>query len=150
MKVLRGKYGCTGQGMIKPRKKKESSLIWRGIMKLCWHILTNTAFWTDTWSETNAPLMNLIPGLEDRVNRKERVNEYVMWNGEWDEHRLRTWLPNHIVHIIISVNPPCEARGEDKFIWKPASDGQFTVKSAYKFHFAGIHQEEDSLWKMIW
>lgn len=48
------------------------------------------------------------------------------------------------------AQPPCEERGEDKYFWKPSSDGSFSIKSAYQFPFAGIHRNGESIWKALW
>ena len=50
----------------------------------------------------------------------------------------------------MSAHPPREERGEDRYIWRPSSDGRFSVNSAYHFLFAGIHRSAEPIWRAIW
>ena len=71
------------------------------------------------------------------------------WGG-WDRNKLMRWFPPQVVTHIMRAYPPSEERGEDKYFWKPSSDGCFTVNSAYHFLFAGLQEQNNTIWSAIW
>lgn len=110
----------------------------------------DTSFWMDNWSEMGIPLINFIPGRESLIHCHDPVANWVTRDGEWDCRKLATWFPPPVINRIISAHPPREERGADKFYWKPASNGCFSVRSAYSFLCAGSRRDEDTIWKLVW
>lgn len=126
-------------------RRKNSSFTWRSIC-IVWSSFRKglgrkigngqtSSFWFDNWSELNRPLIDLLPRLEGMVNKDESVEHFVDYVGEWDRAKLSYWFPLHFVDRIMIATPQ-EERGEDKYFWKPASDGWFSVKNAYQFLLA--------------
>ena len=160
VQILRGKYKCGDLEMPSISEQRVASLTWRGICEV-WKDFQkgvgrkvgngrSTSFWMDNWSEVGLPLINFIPGRESLINCQDRVHTWLTQDGEWDCRKMLGWLPNHVINGIISAPPPCEAKGADKFFWKPASNGCFSVSSAYSFLSAGPRRDEDTIWKLLW
>ncbi|XP_071900993.1 uncharacterized protein [Coffea arabica] len=82
-------------------------------------------FWHDRWC-TDVPLATLVPGsacphmLVVELYRPHR----------WDEHRLRQFLPGHIVTQILKLR--IFLGRKDKMVWGASSSGAFTVASAWE------------------
>ncbi|KAL4372614.1 hypothetical protein AHAS_Ahas06G0283400 [Arachis hypogaea] len=92
----------------------KSTSLWRD--KLLYH---ECAFIEDV-QEINASLLNM------------KVADVVLENGEWNLKFLRELIPEDKILKITACHPPKESLGEDKIMWSPSQDRNFTVASAYK------------------
>lgn len=70
-------------------------------------------------------LSSQIPSVEQEFS----VSHYVA-NGKWDWARTRHWITEAICQKIAVINPP-SAGLPDCPCWRLASDGLFSLKSAY-------------------
>ena len=77
------------------------------------------------------------------------VKDFVKPNGQWDMDKWRTFLPNRIVQEILKVVPP-NGLGDDVCYWHKASDGNFTVKSAYTMIYYQQEHTPEPTWQRIW
>ena len=87
----------------------------------------SASFWFDNWFEINRPLIDLIPSYEAFTDKNEKVVDYVDCWGVWDQNKLTRWFQPQVVDWIMCAHPPQEDRREDKYYWKPSSDGRFSV-----------------------
>ena len=85
-------------------------------------------FWTFNWAFPFLLFNFLNDQQKFQVNLQDMVSDYITNNG-WDSHKLLSVLDHDIVNKIkgipIPLNTSC-----DKFIWDPASNGNFSIKSA--------------------
>ena len=133
--VLTNKYQTVTSSTLCLRKGKSASTTWISICAIWSKFIKGlgvkvgngsmTSFWFDNWSQLNAPLVQHTPGCESLVDGAERVIDYTTPWGAWDVVKLRRWFSPNTIARITSVSPPNENRGEDRFIWKPSSDGRF-------------------------
>ncbi|RYR27984.1 hypothetical protein Ahy_B01g052067 [Arachis hypogaea] len=52
--------------------------------------------------------------------------------GEWDNEKLKGWLPDQVVQRIIFLSPPSPWKQEDHLVWAQTSDGTFNLKTTYQ------------------
>lgn len=97
---------------------------------------------------TYSPFIDSILEYVSYVDHIEKVIDYVNRNGDWDMSKSEMWFHPLEIDRIVSVLPPQEERGEDKFYWKPSTAGCLSTKSAYHF-FIDIATSADSIWRHI-
>ncbi|KAK3229436.1 hypothetical protein Dsin_001317 [Dipteronia sinensis] len=157
--MLKAKYIKDGN-IAKARNSyiHNSSSTWRGVAfgveliskGLKWRVGNGSQilFWTDVWISEFGSLkcQATVPLSVDQLLKK--VSDYI-YDEEWNIHKLKSILPWHIVLRIISIHI-CWRKSElDKAIWGLSKSGDFSVKSAYDFHykFCGISSWQ---WNFIW
>ncbi|KAM2637494.1 hypothetical protein EV1_021984 [Malus domestica] len=155
--IYQAKY-LKGYSILDPKihERTECSYSWKGILYgvnllkkgMTWRIGNGESvkFWKDSWV-LNVPLMETID-VANISNIDCVVSEFLR-NGWWDIDKLRDVLPEDMVQKIICRPAGTTGAGMDKIIWRCASNGVFTVKSAYNLFF----DEEDlpdSCWDFIW
>ncbi|KAL6142199.1 hypothetical protein ACLB2K_060482 [Fragaria x ananassa] len=88
----------------------------------------NIKFWTFNWVY-NFPLINLLDySVKDMTDVDATVADFIE-NGCWNFPKLISCLDRPTVNVISSINIPI-VDFEDEFVWGPASNGVFSVKSA--------------------
>ena len=135
--IVRKKY-LWNNSFFTVGKKQVNSCTWKDILdtrdlltKCMRWIIGNGKdinFWTFNWAFP-FPLFNFLNDQQKfQVNLQDMVSDYITNNG-WDSHKLLSVLDHDIVNKIkgipIPLNTSC-----DKFIWDPASNGNFSIKSA--------------------
>lgn len=91
----------------------------------------------------------------NRQNRLTTVKELVDdETGQWDAGKIIELL-GHIncLQIITNVRPPRQDAGTDELIFKPASNGGYSVKKAYdvlKGTGASVDMSLKKVWELIW
>lgn len=68
----------------------------------------------------------------------------------WNLSIFRERLPDDIVRKIVNILPPRPLVGSDKVFWMHTSNGDFTVKSAYRMIKKNTWNEQDARWKIVW
>ncbi|KAH1031094.1 hypothetical protein J1N35_043268 [Gossypium stocksii] len=111
VQILRAKYSFHerfSDSIIQNR----CSYIWKAIAK-AWPLLHNNMIWStgngryvrcweDNWVPNVGPLNQYVPSQD---------------NGDWNLDLFRLWLPEEVVHRIISILPPSELVGPDILSW---------------------------------
>ncbi|XP_049368399.1 uncharacterized protein LOC125833298 [Solanum verrucosum] len=115
-----------------------ASHVWRKMIvvreevehNIWWQIRAGTSsFWFDNWTR-----MGALYYIENGQNSEEEVevHEFTI-EGRWDEQKLNTILSTEMVEYIIeSTKPPSTNSQHDQPWWMANTQGDFTVKSAWK------------------
>ncbi|XP_072074464.1 uncharacterized protein [Arachis hypogaea] len=157
-KVLFNKYGREKDSILNMENRASDSKFWRDLIKIKEDMKENlrfsigngksTSLWRDKWlyhenaliedvQEINASLLNM------------KVADAVLENGEWNLELLRELIPEDKILKITAYHPPKESLGEDKIMWSPSEDRNFTVASAYKT-LSQANENQDQTWNLIW
>lgn len=62
------------------------------------------------------------------VDSNQVVADYILPNGTWNINKLQSILLKDVVKSITTINIPLTPT-DDTFVWGPASNGKFSVKS---------------------
>jgi ribonuclease HI len=115
---------------------------------LCWRVGDGNLikFWMDDWTGLG-PLSNFALH-SDAIVYDALIHDF--WSdNDWNIQLLSTCLPSHIVDQISKY--PISQSGDvsDNQVWRPSSNGNFSVSSAYQL---AISSENSSTgpWKRIW
>lgn len=108
-----------------------------------------TKIWSELWSPLDLPLLQYIDKNWQLLNLEDTVHHYLLDDRRWNDSKLRMFLLEWVIHKIHMVQPQENSLG-DKLCWRPSSDGNFTVKSAYECskQIDASHRHTD--WKKIW
>ncbi|CAN1176559.1 Putative ribonuclease H protein At1g65750 [Linum perenne] len=110
----------------------------------------DTRFWLTRWVDADILLVDCIDEDKPLPNLEETVADYVTEFGQWDFDKLRRYLNQEAIEMIMGMSPPNPDRGEDVWVWGASSDGKFSIKSAYNL----IHNQLESLapdfWSSVW
>ncbi|PRQ27069.1 putative reverse transcriptase zinc-binding domain-containing protein [Rosa chinensis] len=139
-------------------KQPHQSFAWKGILDsrdiilkgMRWIIGNgrNIKFWTFNWIY-DFPLIQLVDeNTRPFIDLDESVLDYFD-NGVWNIDKLNLHLDSSIVRDISFVNLPFSDR-EDEFVWGPASDGKFSIKSATWFQCNQNVHPKANLLNKIW
>ncbi|KAF7835216.1 hypothetical protein G2W53_010075 [Senna tora] len=130
-------------GVCKVRKELEKGIKWKiGNGK---SVKFRKNFWVQDLSALSSFAICDIPELMVDC----RVFDFCI-NGDWNVDKLRFWLPDKVVNMIVALCPPLEDERDDSVCWRWDNSGDFSVKLAF---MAGNKTEDDDwslLWKAIW
>ncbi|CAL8078089.1 unnamed protein product [Prunus armeniaca] len=136
--------------------KQNYSPTWKGTMfgaqlldkRLIWRLGKGdkVKFWRDKWI-SDVPLMQTVDLAHD-LNSNSLVSDFFV-NGWWDVEKLRSVLPEEWVQKVIGCSTDFQGILEDCQIWKPTSNGFFSVKSAYSLLFQGANWL-NPWWRALW
>lgn len=158
VRVLCAKYKVV-ESCPKKIDRTPCSYVWRSLSKI-WEQACDRFKWSigngqtasfalDDWVPSIGPLhRHIIPGMSILANVK--VADFVTVDGNWDRMKLSLFFNKEILDRIVSCHPPPEELGEDICTWKLSSNGNFTLKSAYKSVSYSESILEDGNWKLIW
>jgi hypothetical protein len=118
-----------------------------------------TQFVRDQWIPRNEGLK--ITHIK-KNSRRRWVNQlFLPGTKTWNVEHLRQLFHEHDVEAIMGINVP-EQDTEDRVAWHYESNGNFSVKSAYRLALSMKHQKRDlgscssspdgnrSIWNLIW
>ncbi|CAL8155261.1 unnamed protein product [Prunus armeniaca] len=103
-------------------------------------------FWRDKWI-SDVPLMQIVDLAPD-LNLNSLVSDFFV-NDWWDVEKLRSVLPEEWVQKVTGCSADFQGLLEDCHIWKPTSNGLFSVKSAYSLLFQGVDWL-NPWWRVQW
>lgn len=146
-RVLRAKYKVRFGSRIPPSFKAQDSPTWKGICRM-WPIVVqgsrwligddfSTLFWKDAWIPFEGNLMEWLPANQMSWYADLPVSFFVR-DGCWKWEVLRDLLPAPICDKIVGLNPPSQARGDDRRIWDLSPNAKFCLKSVYPLLLAGL------------
>lgn len=104
--------------------------------------------WSDNWIPSLGPLANHLKETDSPIPNM-MLEDMVCSNGTWNLDEFRKLLPEEIVRIIIDQPPPKTAGGPNRIRWSYGSNGDFSIKSAYKQLVENSWNVRDTSWKEI-
>ncbi|KAK4257184.1 hypothetical protein QN277_006806 [Acacia crassicarpa] len=158
VQCLWAKYNCGNLSLPKVSKKRSSSPAWKAITQVWEKFLSGvgkkvnngggTKFWHDLWLPMDRPLMAFVadPSV---IIEEDTVRDQLLGNGQWDIDKWRGILPFSIINTISKIPPP-SSNLPDCFIWRPATDGCFSVKSAYNYLSDHERPRDSGFWASLW
>lgn len=103
-----------------------------------------------TWVTRDKPLLYyaVCPIPTNILHKK--VVDFADINGAWKWEIFGHLLPDNIILIIASHQPPMDQRGEDQVYWAASKKGNFSTNSAY--HAISAHNQGmvDQIWSLVW
>ncbi|XP_061367828.1 uncharacterized protein LOC133310843 [Gastrolobium bilobum] len=161
-RVLRNKYKVE-EGLV-PRIARSvgDSNIWRGLCSSWNQILAGSSivmgdrrlinFWLDCWVLGIGRLIDKATAHVPVGAQTWRVANCVTQNGGWDWDKFNRYLSTEVCEVIADIEVPKVDDGTDKVIWRPSSNGLFSVRSAYQFirDEAANLPNQDNLWDCAW
>lgn len=66
------------------------------------------------------------------INPKDAISQFALPSSEWNLQEWHRFLPPNAIQTLKVIKAPCNAQ-QDLLWWRAASDGRFSVKSAYTF-----------------
>lgn len=160
VQFMRDKYKCGDNVIPKVIKRRNSSQAWKGIYsnrdKVCQGInyrLDNgrsALFWKDIWIPHMEPLVNPAssPVTDDMLRWK--VADVLLNEGNWECDKFVQLLPRDISEVINRISIDLHREDVDTPIWRWSSDGQFSVKSAYRSLQHAVRGEYRLSWRNLW
>ncbi|QHO47257.1 Putative ribonuclease H protein [Arachis hypogaea] len=157
-RVIRAKYNYGSDLLPRVERKNKSSNLWKGIC-LAWkgveknHIWrigdgSSIKFWKHNWVPNLGILTQYCDQVLTETNLSVFPTDFLSVSGDWDEDKLKEWLPDSIVEKIRALSPPSPWKGHDSVAWAPTSDGTFSLKSAYS-SLNDEHNDSDKIFKLI-
>lgn len=92
--------------------------------------LVMALFWTDWWVN-HRPLIELVQGDVDGVDREATLSSFFNQNGDCKLDPVAALLPPTVVDDIRATPFFVSALEGDRCVWGWDKDGQFSSKSAY-------------------
>ncbi|KAL5563568.1 hypothetical protein UlMin_033315 [Ulmus minor] len=107
--------------------------------------------WNDPWIPT---INGFKPSPAVQANLGvSSVKDLILRPGIWNWAKLNELFDPHIVEAITAIRIPLMDK-QNRLIWTPASNGQFSVKSAYLTdnipRFVGVPNVSKADWNKIW
>ncbi|CAL8157237.1 unnamed protein product [Prunus armeniaca] len=136
--------------------KQDCSATWRSVLYgvellrkgMVWRVGNGDKvnFWKDHWV-ADLPLLHYA-GVQSGIYLDCKVSNFFK-EGWWDVEKLRTVLDEDMVQKITCFPVGFEGKSQDAHIWRPTSNGIFTVKSAFQLIHGGSNWY-DACWKGLW
>ncbi|KAJ8758607.1 hypothetical protein K2173_000328 [Erythroxylum novogranatense] len=104
-------------------------------------------FWTDLWTASASPLIELATEEVPEEVRTRCVDYYADRDRGWIWEYFQHILPISSLLQIAAIPTPSNDRGADLPIWRLTSKGNFSIKSAYGLLTKDFTQEEKDIWK---
>ncbi|KAK2459136.1 TMV resistance protein N [Trifolium repens] len=157
-RVLIGKYGRGVTNLNHAPAKSTDSSLWKAIAsvlpwlaeKSCRAIGDgrDTLAWEECWIANGIRIINLDVDIPPNL-RNMTVSNLASSNGGWCWN-LISWLPDHILNMLVAIPAPSADNGKDLFFWPSEKHGGFTVSSAYEMLMEHEPCAEENIWKRIW
>lgn len=158
VQIMKTKYNCGPSGMPMAINKPTASNAWRAIVS-SWDTLVNntswiirngqnTRFWKDHWIPNLGSLEEMFPSVCPVEERNYPVSFYATELG-WKWNVIERYLPQEICNQIANVQAPTPGI-TDFPSWMAASDGLFSLKSAYFLLSGGNASLPNPIFSKIW
>lgn len=136
--------------------KQECSATWRSVLYgvellkngMVWRVGNGDKvnFWKDHWV-ADFPLLHYA-GEQSGIDLDCKVSNFFK-EGWWDVEKLRTVLDEDMVQKITCFPVGFGGNCQDAQIWRPTSNGIFTVKYAFQLIHGGSTWS-DACWRGLW
>ncbi|KAJ1426110.1 hypothetical protein SESBI_10495 [Sesbania bispinosa] len=160
--VLRHKYAAGNDIMPSVRRRKNQSLIWKGIVETWWDVLkgtrwiigdgTKTRFWLDPWLKSGEILHEMANQDIPPHILNAPVSFFSDGLGGWNFSSFQQYIPQNFIPKIMASMGAHQDFGPDFPIWAKTSDGEFTTKSAYSLlhHDLSAYISYPIPWDLVW
>ncbi|KAJ8767189.1 hypothetical protein K2173_013586 [Erythroxylum novogranatense] len=158
--VLIHKYEMAGASRLKFKATHQASWLWHAICDVWekvvggigWSIGSGqqVKFWTDLWTASASPLLELASEEVPEEARNRCVDYYADRDRGWIWEYFQHILPMSSLLHIAAIPTPSDDRGADLPIWRLTSNGNFSIKSAYGLLTRDCTQEEKDIWRVVW
>ncbi|CAL9021082.1 unnamed protein product, partial [Prunus brigantina] len=138
------------------KQKQDCSATWRSVLYgvellkkgMVWRVGNgeHVKFWKDNWV-ADLPLLQYA-GAQSGIDLDCKVSNFFK-EGWWDIAKLRAVLDEVMVQKITCFPVGFGGNSQDAQIWKPTSNGIFTVKSAFQLIHGGSIWS-NMCWKGLW
>ncbi|KAF7811992.1 ribonuclease H [Senna tora] len=138
-------YTSIPKGIINEIERRERALLWGStaekkrlhqVIKLPFQEIwmgngTRIKFWEDIWNHNDTSLDRLV--LEDTImpNQHGYVKDFINADSQWDVNLICNILPQEAIWKIVEIQPPNSDLWPNMPLWRPDTDGRFSIKSAY-------------------
>ncbi|XP_030508975.2 uncharacterized protein LOC115723630 [Cannabis sativa] len=154
-KVMNDKY-IKNQNFLDLEAKQSDSMLWKAILRarttlgkgICRKIGdgNSTSIWFDPW--VPGDIRQPTPSVDD-AGTISLVSNFIT-DQQWNAELVKRWFRREDAKRIINISLPGRPV-RDSWLWLPSTNGEFTIKSAYKLLKNGNHSNEgDGKWKSIW
>lgn len=100
---------------------------------------SNLNFWFDTWT-FEGPICQMIQGPLSLEDQQLRIHD-ILKDGTQDWGCLSLEIPQNIKYIIQATPCALASIGWDRLAWVASAQGNFNLKSTYKFAMGEDHVE---------
>lgn len=84
------------------------------------------------------------------INPHASVSDFVKEDGTWNTSTWYGVLPSWVIRSLATVRAP-QGIDQDRFVWRQATDGNFSICAAYNWlSNRQQHPEGGSLWRQVW
>lgn len=77
------------------------------------------------------------------------MKDFILPNGMWNVDKWRKFLPPWITNTLAKLRTP-SGNEKDRFIWRTASNGNFSIRAAYKFVSTQVEHSVAVPWRKVW
>ncbi|XP_025679132.1 uncharacterized protein [Arachis hypogaea] len=158
-RVLRSKYKCRSDILPRVNRKSSMSNLWKEIVS-AWHDIERNSiwrigdgsqikFWEHNWVPNLGSLQQHTTQVISLGDLESSLMNFLNVSGDWDEDKLKEWLPESTVKRIMAMAPPSPWKKADCIAWANTYDGCFSLKSAYK-SITEVQSPLDRVFKLIW
>ncbi|KAJ8898838.1 hypothetical protein K2173_008147 [Erythroxylum novogranatense] len=158
--VLIHKYEMVDAVRLKFKATHQASWLWHAICDVWkkvvggigWSIGSGqqVQFWTDLWTASASPLIELETEEVPEEARTRCVDYYADRDRGWIWEYFQHSLPMSSLLQIAAIPTPSNDRGADLPICRLTSNGNFSIKSAYGLLTKDFTKEEKDIWKVVW
>ncbi|XP_028778309.1 uncharacterized protein LOC114734823 [Neltuma alba] len=159
VQCLRSIYECGQEQIPLVEKKKNISSTWKAISAIWETFMTavgkkinsgnNTKFWWEPWTQIDKPLIEIANQHWEDINPDDRVADFILDSGTWNVQKLRYFLPEWAVKKVLQSGP-LVTNQPDVICWRASNDGEFSVKSAYKYLSNTRTGAGNRFWRSLW
>lgn len=160
VKSMRAKYRCGSDLIPKIKRNLNGSNFWIGVRNtwpvvednVAWRVGNGKSicWWKDNWVPKMGKLCDVALRPLNDADLFKRVSSCGTVSGSWDLQGVREFLPQTVIHRIMSMPGPCAGRGDDRVAWKCTADGCFTNALAYEALLDLSLKDTDMPYKWIW
>lgn len=159
VRILHDKYKSLKPTIPMVYKPSSSSSTWNSMSKVWDRFMAHVgwevgkgdqiSFWYSKWSLLPEPLVKYAFSTAEHILHA-RVSNLRNPTRGWNFSLLNRHLHPEVIRQIALVQPPNPSGDDDVLVWRPSSDGNFSIKSAYKAMVSQKDQANDSIWFKIW
>ncbi|KAI9086715.1 hypothetical protein K1719_031309 [Acacia pycnantha] len=106
-------------------------------------------FFNDIWLFQGKRIKDMCGHQLSVEENNSKVSDWCS-GGVWNFSRLESLVPREVIQRLLAVLPPMPEAGNDVMLWNGATNGQFSVKSAYFNIFLSNEHAYHRGYSLIW
>lgn len=160
VEVIRSKYKCGKNALPIIDLNRTGSNLWRGVcsawkdvqLNIIWRLGRGRTIncWNNNWIPVLGKLENYVQRPLNNLQRSLTVADLTDIHGGWDFEKINHCLPEDILQVIRTINPPNATRSQDRIAWLLNKDGEFSTSSAYEYLLNSPSGFNGEVYKLIW